>query len=424
VPIIRTASTQVLLDLLFYFSLLFLALALFVTEAWYLVTTAVVPLLKQKSHPDLQMQVVVYESNNLRFHPGTQPKLTKKEKREKERERLRKKQKALPPRPREPLRTWRILPCETEYSFMIDILSGKSFLQKMKSLNDYGAFQLSPKSCALFPKYTPDPKIVADIQKRKKRCKELLLKNQRLRWVFKRFVTKWRVKRFRCVNDTDFITLSPIENPIPVYNFGNRCQYRFDAKSLLQHVHKRLLHHDGQIPQPLFPMNPFTNESFSLGQMIGISSAMKAQGQSTWVTEAFAKSNFQTDHLLNHYRKPLRLHALKSILYDYADWDGIDLLLNFIESHHDEHNAMFHKNLYAFFLREMPDEVKIQEWRALCRQYYEEDILAEDADQRDTAFYRVRKKTEPLCAPPHDLMAKRSFFLRSKKDASNRSGPV
>lgn len=378
---------------------------------------------KQNPHDLQQMQVLAYESNNLRFHPGVAPKVTKEEKRRKERERMKRKKRTIH-HFREPIQTWRILPCEIEMSFFIDILSGTTFLQKMKSLETYGSFQLAPKVCPFFPNFKPNPKLVAEIHERKKVGRALLLKNQHLRWIFKRFVTKWRVKRFRFVNDTDFITLSPIENPIHIYNFSNRCQYSFDAKSLLQHIHKRLLHHDGQIPQPLFPMNPFTNESFTLGQMIGISSAMKAQGQSTWVTEAFARSKFQTEHLLNHYRKPLRLHALKSILYDYTDWDGIDLLLNFIETHHDEHTATFHKNLYTFFLREMPDEVKIQNWRRLCRQYYEEDILAEDEDQRDTAFFRVRRKTEPLCAPPHDLMAKRTFFLRSKKDDSSRSGTV
>ena len=237
-------------------------------------------------------------------------------------------------------------------------------------------------------------------------------------------VTQLRLKPSRRVNDTDFITLSPIDNPIHVYNFSNRCQYIFDTKSLLQHIHKRFLHHDGQIPQPLVPMNPFTNEQFSLSQMLGITSAIKARGQSTWSIEAFAKSKFDIEQFQSHYRKPLRLHAVKSILYDYSDWDGIDMLVNFIESHHEEHNAIFHKTLYLFFLRKLPDEAKIQEWRSLCRQFYEEDILADDEDQRDTAFYKARRKSEPLCAPPHDLFAKRNLFLQSKKDASNSSGSV
>lgn len=418
-PIIRTASYQVLLELLFYFLLLFLALALFVTGVWIVVAD----LPKQKTQKDLQMRVLTYESNTLRFHPGRQPVLTKEQQRQKDKERERKKQ-IKRTFYKEAFHTWRILPCSLETKFFIDTLSGTTFLQKMKSLESYGSFQVSPKPCSLFPNYKPSPTILAEIQERKKVGQEILVKNQHLRWIFKRFLTKWRIQRFRLVNDTDFITLSPIDNPIHLYNFGNRCQYIFDGKSLLQHIHKRLLHHDGQIPEPLVPMNPFTNEAFTLSQMIVIHSAMKQQGHSSWTLEAFVKCKFQTQQLLNHFRKPLRLHALKSILYDYSDWDGIDLLLNFIESHHDEHNSLFHKNLYAFFLREMPDEVKIQEWRSLCRDFYQEDILAEDTDQRDIAFYRARRKTEHLCGPPHDLVAKRTFFLRSKKDASNRSGTV
>jgi hypothetical protein len=397
----------------------------FVEAVWSLYTISVADSPKQNHTSILQMQILAYDSKNLQFHQGSQPRMTKQQKRQKERERERKKKNSFPQRPYQPIRIWRIVPCATEYKFLIDILSGSSFLQKMKSLDTYGSFYFSSKTkSALFPNYKPDPKLLADIQKRKQECSKLLLQNQRLRWVLKPFITQWRLKRFRTVNDADFITLSPIENPIHVYNFSNRCQYIFDAKSLLQHVHKRLLHHDGQIPHPLIPMNPFTNEPFTLSQMIGIYSAMRRQGQSVWSLEAFAQSKFQIDQLLSHYRKPLRIHALKSILYDYVDWDGIDLLLNFIEVHHEEHSAQYNKTLYTFFLREMPDEAKIQAWRSLCREFYEEDILAEDTDQRDIAFYRARRKTGPLCAPPHDLVVKRTFFLKSKKDASNRSGTV
>jgi hypothetical protein len=379
---------------------------------------------KQTSPESNQMQTPIGS-----FHPGRVPKLTKQEKRKKEQERQRQKEKRLqkkgllPPKPRQQVRSWLILPCPIDYRFMIDILSGKTFLQKMKSLKQYGSF-LHPKPCELFPNYVPDPKFVNEIKERKKQCEIYMRGNQRLRWIFKRFFIGWKLKKAREINDSDFITLSPMNHPIRVYNLSSGCVYNFDSQSLLLHIHKRLLHNDGQIPDPLVPVNPFTNEPFSLSQLLGIHSAMKAQGKTTWTLEALAKSQFQIEHFLNIYRKPLRLHAMKSILFDYSDWEGRSTLLNFMDTHHEEHGAVFQKNLYSFFLREMPDEDKIQQWRNLCREYYEQEILAEDEDERTNAFYRVRIKTGPLCAPPHDLFVKRSFFLRSKKDGSQSSSHV
>jgi hypothetical protein len=420
----RVASQQVQQDLLFYFSLLYLAVFILVGEAWYLYTIVAEDWFKQTSHKSYQMQTPIGS-----FHPGRVPRLTKEQKRKKEIERQRQKEKRLqkkgllPLKPRQQYRSWVILPCPVEYRFMMDILSGKTFLQKMKSLQRYGEF-LNPKPCELFPNYVPDPKFVNETKERKKQCETYMRENQRLRWIFKRFFIGWKIKNARIINDCDFITLVSMSHPIRVYNLSSGCVYNFDSQSLLLHIHKRLLHNDGQIPDPLVPVNPFTNEPFSLSQLLGIHSAMKAQGKTSWALEAFAKSQFQIERFLNINRKPLRLHAMKSILFDYSDWEGRSTLLNFMDIHHEEHGAVFQKGLYTFFLREFPDEDKIQQWRSLCREYYEQEILAEDEDERNNAFYRVRVKTGPLCAPPHDLFVKRSFFLRSKKDGSQSSRHV
>lgn len=328
--------------------------------------------------------------------------------------------------PLPPFQRWILLPCSLDYKFMIDVLPGTTYLQKIKSLSEYGSTFLTPckSKSTLFPDYKPNPAFLASLKARKIECKRLLLENQKLRWRFKRFVTLWRIKRFRIINDTDFITLAPISNPISIYNFAGRCTYHFEAQSILQHIHRRLLNHDGQIPDPLAPMNPYTNEPFSLPQILGVYEATKLQGKSAWTFEAFQKAKFSIDGFFLLYRKPLRLHALKSILYNYTEWEGREMLLNFIESQHEEHQALFSKNLYAFFLRELPDESKIQQWRSLCKDYYEREILAEDDDQRDIAFSIAKGKSGPLCAPPHDLIVKRDFYLKSKKDGGNSSRGV
>jgi len=416
----KIASRQVQLDLLFYFSLLYLALLSFAGGVWYLASIVAEHWFKRNPLESFQMET------NRSFHPGLQPKLTKEQKRKKADERRKQKEKRVRNKRVESkesfqsFRSWVLLPCPRDYKFMMDILSGKSYSEKMRSLQTFGSYCSLKSKSDFFPNYKPDPNFIKDLKERKKKCAAYMKENQRLRWIFKAFVTQWRIKRFRSINDSDFITLTPIENPIRVILFSSKCQYIFNAQSLLHHIHKRLLHNDGQIPDPLPPSNPYTNESFTLSQMLGIQEGLKAQGKSTWAFEAFGNSQFQIERFLTIYRKPLRLHAMKTVLYDYSDWEGKAILLNFIDTHHEEHAAVFQKHLYSFFLKELPEEVKIQQWRSLCHEYYEQEILAEDEEERLNAFFRIKPKTGPLCAPPHDLFAKRSFFLRSKKDESSR----
>ena len=247
------------------------------------------------------------------------------------------------------------------------------------------------------------------------------MRNQLLRWVFKRFLNRWRTKRFKKINEVDCITLNPIQKPITIVNFPTRVIYTFESDAILEHIHKKLLHHDGQIPEPLLPQNPFTNEKFSAFQLIEIHNQAKKYGRIHWSYALFSKSQFSVDTFLKYHRKTLRIHALKSILFHQNDWDGIDLLLNFIESQHYHHGAEFNKEIYRWFLYRWADEAKITRWRDLCFEFYREEILADDDGTREGCFFAITAKTGSLCAPPSDLLAKRAIFLGLKKDGSRSS---
>jgi hypothetical protein len=350
------------------------------------------------------------------FHPGYMPRRTKEEKRryerEKKRQKLQKEMRKNKPQFFIRCPVWRILPCQADHAFLIDTLSGKTYFEKMKSLEDYGSF-LTTKS-TLFPNFKPNQELKETIFQMKKACKSLMAENQILRWKFKRFITKWRMKRFKQINDTDFITLSEIQKTVKIYNYPTRCIYTFEASSILQDIHKKLLNHDGQIPHPLFPRNPYTNEQFTISQLLSVQTQCKKYEQAVWTLESFYKSKMKIDTFSQIHRKALRLHALKSILFHVKDFEGIYLLLNFIESQHDEHEAQFNKPLYRWCLSTIPDDSKIQSWRYLCKEYYEEEILAEDDVQRELCFARIARKTGYLCAPPYDLIAKKKLFSRIK----------
>lgn len=337
-----------------------------------------------------------------RFEQGMAPSYTKQQLRELQRRQRRQKQRGvLSSEPLQKRQTWFLLPCDLNVLMTISLLSGDSFFQKRVSLEGYDSF---------FPKTSVDSSFLERTLLHKQICRDFLEQNQRVRWILKPFLMKWLVKRCKKVNEIDFITLSPIEYPVVSIHFQMRTSYTFEALSIANDIHKKLLHHDGQIPVPVCPRNPYTNNEFTLSEILDIYRQCKRYGKMSWAFESFIKAGMNIGRFLEYQRKPLRIHAIRSILRDTTDWDGNDLLLNFIECHHDEHESPFKKRLYRWCLLHMPEEPRLKSWRRLCFQYYEKDILAEDNDQRDCLFYSVKAMTGELCAPPYELETKMKFI--------------
>lgn len=302
----------------------------------------------------------------------------------------------------EPAQSWLIVPCDLQTSFSIHLLNGNSYLSKKEDLPTYDKFVGKSNS-----------KFAAYCRSQKEKCRDILELNQKIRWVLKHFLTSWLVKRFKKINQTDFVTLSPIQKPVSFNHFPSRSCYTFEADSIFKDIHKKLLHHDGQIPSPLYPRNPFTNKEFQTSELLHLYLQCKQLGKTSWAFETFLKANMSTVKFAEYQRKPLRIHAIRSILYQYSSWEGIELLLNFIECHHEEHEADFKKRLYTWCLVHIPEEARIVKWRRLCFEYYESEILADDAGERDLIFFRTKAKSGSLCCPPHDLLAKMKLIQSS-----------
>jgi len=351
-----------------------------------------------------------------RFSLGQGPKLTKKE-----RDRKRKRTCSTVINVIEKKRIqWRIIPCKSSVCFTIDLLKGTTFFAKMKEVDELGLCFLAAKSKFL-PNHKISPVLKERIRSMKAECKMMLIKNQVLRWKFKYFLTKWRVKRMKKVNDTDFVTMNPIEKPVSIAMFSTNSIYTFEAGSILREIHKKLLHHDGQIPSPMFPRNPYTNERFTFLQMIQLHKQCKERGQSIWSFELFAKYKYNLDLFLQYERKVLRINTIKSLLANLSDWQGHDLLLNFIETQHEEHEVPFQKLVYSWSIDHIPQEERMRKWKALCAEYYINDILAEDQSDKDFSYFIVCDRSTGLCSYPSELLAKRSLYFQMKREAEAAS---
>ncbi len=368
------------------------------------------------------------------FSIGSVPKETKAQKRERQRkekerkrlEQLRKKRKSMPFRSVAKRSNWCILPSHRleGLDFWIVTLKGESFLEKRRSLLESIAKMEKPVDTTT----GFDPKQSEAIRNeylfKAQKVMSYLHENQKLRWIFKRFLTRWRVNSFTLVNDTDPITLEPLKQSVFLHEFGQRKTYQFEAESLAKHLHKQLIKSDGQIPTPTSPRNPLTNELFRLHQLMSLFRQCKALGHSTWVLEAFVSSRYDMTSFVAIHSKPLRLSALKTSMADENSWDFVDTMSDFIRSQHILHGKVYSKGLYDWAITHALREERMEKWKKLCIKWYETDILVDDTDTKEMFLGVVETKTKALCDPPIELVVlrQRRKTMRGTGDGSRSTG--
>lgn len=314
--------------------------------------------------------------------------------------------------------SWRVIPnyaCPSIRSyFMVDTLEGDSYLTKVAALEKY----LEPSiPCPFLSEYrAPSSTICIDICVMFEESRELLHKNQKIRWILKRFITKWRLKRHKVVNEYDVVTMSPIQKPVYIHSFKGNCKYVFEAESVVRDIHKKLVHNEGEFPSPIYPKNMLTNESLTKAQLSSVISQCRAHGKTTWAIESFLNLELNMAKFLTFNRKQLRVCALKSVLQDPKGCDYYEMLFDFIISQHEVNNKRADTELYSWALKNIPDEPILLKWRDICKKWYENDILIDDPFEKTYQFHLVTTDTLPLCQKPITMIKK---FRKSNIGQSN-----
>ncbi len=216
----------------------------------------------------------------------------------------------------------------------------------------------------------------------------LIRLNQKIRWAFKRLIQRWRAARLRQVNTEDVVTMEVPKQPVYIYDWTARTKYVFEAASLFRGIRACLtLHHD-LIPTPKAPINPFTNQPLTLGQLHFTLAALRAAGYADWTTEMLRAGTYEIDTFKRRANTQLRVSALNHLFADTADEGYVDLLYDFIDFCHDDVGAeMERKDVWEWMIQNRPNYIRIQTWRGYCFQYYH-GLITESSE----AFLNIKRK--------------------------------
>jgi hypothetical protein len=205
--------------------------------------------------------------------------------------------------------------------------------------------------------------------------KEGIKKNAWCRQQFLKLYTRWRIRKFKKVNEVDPVTLEIPTHPVSIYDWATYTKYVYDAKTVMRDISEKLLLRDEMFPMATVPRNPLTNKNFTKGQLWGLVEQLRVYGKTNWAIEGYAKCSFSIQHFNDVYSIPLNKSALQRFFSDIRSFELNETLLDFIESQHQMHNVEYNRNLYRWAALKSPMNPRLCAWRDMCYRYYLNSIL-------------------------------------------------
>jgi hypothetical protein len=202
--------------------------------------------------------------------------------------------------------------------------------------------------------------------------KSIYLRLFKLRRFLKGLIHRWLLKK--CIrnvkNIEDPVTLEIPKKIVRVIDFPRRLSYVYEASTLRKTIELRITQSDYMFPNPLSPINPFTNEVFTRGQLFSIISQCKKYGEFSWILDRLYASDCQLELFAMRFRQPLKIIAIethfsgsmnkyKDDVLDFfqveADRDGLP----------DDITDMFNKRMTS-----RPNCTLVKEWIDLTRNLF------------------------------------------------------
>jgi len=201
-------------------------------------------------------------------------------------------------------------------------------------------------------------------------------KIMRFRFVFRKFLHKWRFSRIKMANTDDILTGEPPKKPLYIVDWKLRQAYVFEAQTLMKDITARLHHHDGLFEEPQPPRNPFTNTPFTQSQTISVWNSISEAGIAvSSVFTLYRTSRFSYVTFLDENSLYLKLNAHRKTFQEETSYDYKERMLDFIHLCYTAESLEYNATAFTHILYSEPKNHVIQKWKRLCEKYHEADII-------------------------------------------------
>ena len=230
----------------------------------------------------------------------------------------------------------------------------------------------------------------------------IFMKNQAIRFSMKRLVLLWKLKRAKQMNEEDISTMEVPKKKVVVYSPDVRTKYVFEANTLLKDSISRLTLNNEFFPTPLYPRNPFTNQTLTYGQLFSVHTQLRAHGITNWIWEAFFQSRFCLKLFLDTFITSLKVYSIRAFFSDQNDYLSQTYVADFIESRYiiDKKtiNIKQYVQVYDWATVIKSSHPFMLKWRRLACKYWillstEDEVVADCNSELRKEVFRLMKDT-------------------------------
>lgn len=192
----------------------------------------------------------------------------------------------------------------------------------------------------------------------------------RLRSAFRHLIRRFIIRTADKISfgEVDPITLSPVQQPVILYDMKNRCRHRFEARTLMTHIHNQLLHTSYGFPAPQDPRNPLTNIPLTVGQLTSVYNQLSAYGYNKWTLSGLRTYWFNLERFSKMFETPLRHAAVRNtVLVDTNDV-AAEQLCAFIHVYAAHHGSLLNElemSVIQYATTQRPGDSYMMCWRRL-----------------------------------------------------------
>ena len=231
-------------------------------------------------------------------------------------------------------------------------------------------------------------------------------KIMRFRFLFRKFLHKWRFSKIKLANTDDILTGEPPKKPVYIVDWPRRQAHVFEAQTLMKDITARLHQHDGLFESTQPPRNPFTNTPFTLVQTISVWNSISEAGiavSSVFTLYRTARYSYLT--FIDENALYLRLTAHRKTFQEETSYDYKERMLDFIQLCYTAETLEYNAAAFSYILFNDPKNHVIQKWKRLCEKYHEADIV----------FWNNPKKAddvrETVLDETYDILSSQNYIV-------------
>jgi hypothetical protein len=228
----------------------------------------------------------------------------------------------------------------------------------------------------------------------------------KLRWLGQKWIQRVRSKLYqrRLVGETDLRTLEPIakKDAVKVFCHTTKSVYQFHVHSIIRMIKENLYFEQWGRADPLEPRNPYTNQEWSLNQMIELIHQIQTIAVARRETipsflARFVETRYSVKNFLNRYHLELGINATNRF---FQTPESRIVRSELLHQLFEQINKLHNVNLYRLILQKRCPPLLQNYWEILIHNKWIHDnygysprYMWRDILEQTTTIQRLYNKT-------------------------------